>query len=176
MRYIMKSGMLSSPENGTILAQIKRDFWGARKTILLPAGDTSYQTDISAADAPEERRGDVRFRIYTLKDNDNKVWMEGRPGYAKEDDPDVVGWSLCRAPKVDHADILLHGAAYVLVMNNSQNYSLQDQTGTAVLQIMHKGIAGGWTIQSSEAFPPQVLCGLFLFCRYLEQENEFIVV
>lgn len=53
---------------------------------------------------------------------------------------------------------------------------LTKENGTVVLQIMHRGIAGGWTIDTVEKFQPQVICGLFMFCRYIEQENEFIIV
>lgn len=176
MRYMMKSGILSVLESGKVLAKIKRDFLGTKKTVLLSSSGKQYQADISITNISEGTSGDIRFQTYVLKNSDDEVLMNACPGYAKEDDPDVVDWPICRAPKVDHAVILFNGITYLLVMHNSQNYSLQDQNGVAVLQIMHRGISGGWTIDTTEKFPPQVLCGLFIFCRYIEQENEFIVV
>ncbi len=176
MRYMIKSGILSIPESGKKLAQIKSTFGGAKKTISLYDSATQYKTDIDIMDAPAEKSGDIRYHIYTLINGSDKMLMKARPGYAKDDDPDVVGWPICRAPKVDHAGILIDGSSYLLVMHNSQNYSLQNKDGTAVLQIMHKGISGGWTIETAENFDAQVLCGLFIFCRYIEQENEFMIV
>lgn len=111
-----------------------------------------------------------------MTDSESVVLMEAHPAYAKEDDPDVVGWSICRVPKVDHADILICGTKYLLTMHNSQNYSLKDEQENTKLQIMHCGIAGGWTMDANECFSPEILGGLFIFCRYMEQENEFIVV
>lgn len=172
---MMKSGILSIPESEKKLAQIKNVFWGVKK-IILSDSSTQYQTNIDIMDAPAEKSADVRYRTYKLKNDSGELLMDARPGYAKDDDPDVVGWPICRAPKVDHADIFIDGAAYLLVMHNSQNYALKDESGASVLQIRHKGICGGWTIDATKTFLPQVLCGLFVFCRYIEQENEFIVV
>ena len=176
MKYIMKSGVLSVSGSGEKLAYIKHPFAGVRKCVALYDGDTQYHTDIDIAGAPPEKRGDVRYRVYTLKNDRGKTLMRAQPGYAKDEDPDVVGWPICRVPKVDHADILIAGSAYLLVMHNSQNYSLQNKESTTVLQIMHKGISGGWDIETDEAFDAQIICGLFVFCRYMEQENEFIIV
>ena len=66
--------------------------------------------------------------------------------------------------------------SYALVMHNSQNYGLKDPTGCTVVQIMHRGLCGGWNIDTDEAFSSGILCGIFAFCRYMEQENEFVVV
>lgn len=176
MRYIMKSGILSIPEGAKKLAQIKSTFGGAKKYISLYGSTTQYHANIDIMDTPSEKSGDVRYRIYTLKNECNEVLMEAHPGYAKDDDPAVLGWPICRAPKVDHADVLIANSAYLLVMHNSQNYSLRNKDGSTVLQIIHKGISGGWTIKTVETFNALVLCGLFIFCRYIEQENEFIVV
>ncbi|MCC8169779.1 MAG: hypothetical protein LIO59_05375 [Oscillospiraceae bacterium] len=176
MLYIMQSGTLSVSESGEKLAQIKSDFCGAKKTISLQGENTEYRTDIDITDTSTEQREDVRRRVYILKNSDGETLMEAHPDYAEDDNPDVVGWSIYRAQKVDHADISIGGTSYLLVMHNSQNYSLLDKDGDNVLQIIHRGIFGGWTIDSKETFPPQMLCGLFVFCRYIEQENEFIVV
>ena len=43
-------------------------------------------------------------------------------------------------------------------------------------RIMHRGLCGGWSIDADEAFSPGILCGLFAFCRYMEHENEFMIV
>jgi hypothetical protein len=92
------------------------------------------------------------------------------------DDPDVVGWPVCRMPKVDRADITIDGTDYLILMYDSRNYGMQNNEGKEILHIQHNGIAGGWTIKCDHDFAPEVLCGLFVFCRYIEQENEFLIV
>lgn len=42
-------------------------------------------------------------------------------------------------------------------MHNSQNYSLKDEQENTKLQIMHRGIAGGWTMDTNECFSPEIL-------------------
>ena len=65
---------------------------------------------------------------------------------------------------------------YDLTMHNAQNYSMKDQAGYVILQIMHRGLMGGWLLHDDHGFAPEVLCGIFTFCIYIEQENEFLVV
>lgn len=52
---------------------------------------------------------------------------------------------------------------------------MKNSQGNTVLQVMHTEISGGWTIDAPDNFSPEVITGLFIFCRYIEQENEFIV-
>ena len=40
----------------------------------------------------------------------------------------------------------------------------------------HRGLIGGWTVEDDAGFTPEILCALFTFSRYLEHENEFVVV
>lgn len=42
--------------------------------------------------------------------------------------------------------------------------------------IMRRGLCGGWLIDAFDDFSPEILCGIFVFCRYVEQENEFLIV
>ncbi|MCI6377313.1 MAG: chromate transporter [Clostridiales bacterium] len=71
---------------------------------------------------------------------------------------------------------MIASAGISLVMQSIQNYVLTAQSGRAVVQILHKGLAGGWSIEADDKFPPEIICGIFLFCRYIEQENEFNIV
>ena len=79
-------------------------------------------------------------------------------------------------PRVDHATVTVQGSAYRLVMHNSQNYSLLAPDGAVAVQVLHRGVTGGWDIQDQCQHTPCFLCGLFAFCRYMERENEFPVV
>ena len=176
MHYLMKSGILSVIESEKKLAQIKSVLCGAKKVISLHDSGIQYTMDIDIAEAPLGKRDDVRYRVYNLSNEKNEVLMEARPGYDENDNPDVAGWPVFRVPKVDHADLMIGDSPFVLIMQNSQNYILKDESGDSVLQIIHKGIAGGWEIETTETFNPQILCGIFIFCRYIEQENEFYIV
>jgi len=122
------------------------------------------------------RCSDVRNREYILTDNGNQLICSARPGYADGDDPNVVGWPICRMPRVDHANIVVNSEEYFLTMHNSQNYSLINAHNSEVLRIMHKGIAGGWAVEDHSGFTPENICGIFIFCRYIEQENELLIV
>ena len=119
---------------------------------------------------------DVINREYILTGNGKQIICSARPGYADGDDPNIVGWPICRMPRVDHASIVMNGEEYLLTMHNSQNYSLKDTNHTEVLRIMHKGIAGGWDVEDICDITPEIICGIFVFCRYIEQENEFLIV
>ena len=61
-------------------------------------------------------------------------------------------------------------------MENVQNYVLTDAQGRCAVRIIHRGMSGGWKLDVSQPLSPSLLCGLFIFCRYLEKENEFVVV
>ncbi len=176
MRYMIKTGVLSVPESGRILARIRGSFWGGGRTIALEEGGPIYETAVDTADAPQMRSGDVRFRSYILKNSAGLVLMQAHPGYAGDEDPDVAGWPLCRMPRVDHAQVQLQGTQYLLVMHNSQSYALCREGGAEVLRILHRGLPGGWLLETAQEFPAQVLCALFLFCRCIERENEFVTV
>ena len=175
MRYLMRAGALSNG-GGERLAQIRSALWGAGKTISLTGTSAQYQTEIDTTEAPAGRSGDARWRVYTLRDGSGAAVMDARPGYAEGDDLEAAGRPAFRAPRVDHAEVRIGEAAYLLVMHSGQSYSLRERGGGDVLRISHRGLSGGWTIDTAGTFAAQVLCGLFIFCRYIEQENEFIVV
>ncbi|MBE6951540.1 MAG: hypothetical protein E7451_09425 [Ruminococcaceae bacterium] len=65
---------------------------------------------------------------------------------------------------------------YELTMHNTQSYSMRNQTGCVILQILHRGLTGGWQLRDDHGFAPEILCGIFAFCRYIEQENEWLIV
>ena len=44
------------------------------------------------------------------------------------------------------------------------------------MHILRRGIMGGWTIEDETGLSPEDLRGLFVFCRCLERENEFLTV
>lgn len=174
MRYIMRAGTLYSQNN--MLANIKGALTGPEKKIFSADGRLLLQTNIRNLDTSAGKTGDVRLRQYMLLDADGKEYAVARPDYAEGDDPAVTGWPLCRMPKVDHAQVIMGGNEYRLNMWNSQNYCLEKSTGEKVVQIFHRGLTGGWELEAADEITPEVICGIFVFCRYIEQENEFLAV
>lgn len=176
MKYIMKAGILYLDDK--MCARIKGGFTGPGKTIYSPGGEVLMCTDIVNAGRLQDRAGDISCRKYVLFDSDGKECADASPEYAEGDDPNVVGWPLCRMPRVDHAKLDMGGKKFLLVMQNSQNYSLYEyeKPGLAALQIFHRGLGGGWNIEAAENLAPELICGIFVFCKYIEQENEFLTV
>lgn len=175
MQYTIKSGVLYN-ETQTALAKIKSALLGPQRKIFSITNETLLTADIRYLDESKASSGDVRNREYILTGSENRLLSSARPGYADGDDPDVVGWPIYRMPRVDHANIVVNGEEYLLTMHNSQNYSLINTHNSEVLRIMHKGIAGGWAVEDICGFVPEIICGIFTFCRYIEQENEFLIV
>lgn len=176
MEYLMKSGILYQIKEGKrteALARIKNRFCGPGREILAPDGKELSRTDIRHIDHPQSGMTNQKYILY---DGDGSELMTALPCYAEGDDPAVVGWPICRAPRVNRATICWENENYCLVMQNSQNYLMTDPQGRTFLQVVHMGITGGWKITTQKELSPDHLCSLFIFCRYLEQENEFITV
>ena len=169
MRYILQSGILTAESSGQMLAKIKSSVVGPVKTICNRDDGLMLKIDICPRNALTGRAGGVCDKAYIMEDSGGKRIMEGWPEYAE-------GESVCAMPRVNHAVIAGEKEKYYLTMHNSQYYSMKDATGQELLSITHRGIAGGWNLEDHKGFAPEILCGIFAFCRYLEQENEFLVV
>lgn len=174
MKYIMRAGTLYNQNN--MLAQIKSVLIGPEKKIISADGTLLLQTNIYNREAPAGKIGNVRFRQYILTDVEGIRCAVANPDYAKDDDPEVVGWPICRMPKVDHAQMQIYDDEYYLTMRNNQNYLLENAIRESVVQIYHRGLIGGWEIEADGGFRPDIICGIFVFCRYMEKENEFLIV
>ena len=121
-----------------MLARIKNCFSGPEKRIVSADGDLLQQTEIRAGQDPRRAPGDVRQRRYSLVDAAGKEIAQAQPDYAAGDEPETVGWPVCRTPRVDHAQVRMEGD-YELVMQNSQNYQLQQSSGETLVQIIGQG-------------------------------------
>ena len=111
-----------------------------------------------------------------MLDAKGNVIAAAYPEYDPEEAPETAGWPLCRMPRVSTARVVSGSLEYTLHMQNSQNYYLEDKAGNCIMQIMHRGIMSGWDIVDMQNMEPEMLCGLFVFSRYIEQENEFMIV
>lgn len=172
----MKGGILYREDTRQELARIRKALLGAEKKICDPDGNVALEADIRVLDKSQDVQADVRNKEYVLTDPQGEVLALARPDYAPGDAPEEAGWPLCRLPRVDRAQVAVAGKEYILTMENSQNYLLRNADGHQVLRVLHRGITGGWSLEEELNLSPALLCGLFVFCRYIEQENEFMVV
>lgn len=175
MQYLMKSGTLWIPGGGT-LCTLQKILFQTEKRVFRNDGTAALRVYMEKSGEAPEKQGDVRFHTYLMEDPQGKRIATAKPAYSPGEDPDIAGWPVCRMPRADRAQLKLRDKSYLLIMLNSQNYVLKDEKDNTVLQVLHRGMIGGWTIEGELAEPPEVLCGLFAFCRYLEQENEMMIV
>lgn len=176
MKYIFKSGILFDEDGHIPLAKMKGDFIGPRKSVFLKDEIPVLKINIQVSEPLPGERKNIYLREYTMIDASGDIVAVGKPDYAEGENPETAGWPICRMPHVNHANIHMAGSDYLMMMHNSQNYSLQNATGDILLRIVHRGFTGGWNIESKVDFKPEILCGFFAFCRYIEQENELMIV
>lgn len=176
MRYTLKSGILYLEPAHEALAKIKSALTGPVKRILRKDDALVLKADVRCPDASRQYSGDARDREYVLLNGGGDIVASARPDYAEGETSDAAMRSIYRMPRVDHACLTIGDAAYVLTMHNSQRYTMADAQGRELLRVAHKGLAGGWQLEDEGGFSPEMLCGLFIFCRYIEQENEMLVV
>ena len=161
MTYLMKRGCLYGDDREAELAVIHSELNGLKKQV--EAGGRLYTADVLPGG-------------YRMEDESKQPVLEGKLGYAAGEDPAQFGWPLCRTPRRDHVCVQMEGREWMLEQLNCQNYRLLDSEGTPVLEVLHRGLTGGWILEAQREFEPWVLCGIFLFCLYLDRENEFAVV
>ncbi len=189
MIYYIKSGILylqEAPDTLLRLAAIKAPAYTAQKCISTKGDD--YFTDITSIDAGRVQSGrnysfpglehHLSGREYTLSDHQQHILASAVPVYNQEYGSPAHSRPLSYAPRISRAAVDIGGSPFCLTMLNSQNYRLTDPAGHNTIEILHNGLGGGWNVTACPEtdFPPIILLGLFIFCRYLEKENEFVVV
>ena len=175
-RYILAAGTLRRAGEKGALMSIKGTVSGQEKKLLSPAGELMARTVIYNEAAGGYGADRVDGHTYVLTDEAGREHAAATPHYAAGNDPADGGWPVCHMPRADHAEVTLEGEGYDMVMHSGQDYSLYDRAHRQVVHILHRGLMGGWTIEDETGLPPEDLCGLFVFCRYLERENEFLTV
>ncbi len=173
--YVLSAGALYEKATGKMCMRIKGVLSHEERRILSPDGGTVL-TAVARNDGDPGGEGDVSGRTYALLDSAGAECAQARPRYAAGQDPARTGWPVNRMPRVDRARVTLGGVRYSLVMVNSQTYALLDSGGRAVLRIVHRGLTGGWGVEDQSGLRPEIVCGVFVFCRYIERENEFVAV
>ena len=183
MKYLMKSGVLSC--GGKEQALVRGALMGPEKKIYAADGTFLMEAEIRdwSAAGRKERGGTPSAgektkirRRYLLWDSEGKECAFAVPEYAAGEDPAVAGWPRCRLPRIDRARLDALDQKYCLIMRDSGHYSLETEDGAVWIRVSHRGLDGGWDIEADGRFSPAFLCGVFIFCRYIEQENEFLIV
>lgn len=169
MDYILKSGVLSARSGPA--ARIQTDLTGPERSVLFPDGTAALRAFVRTQ--PGHSGGDVRTRQYVLERPDGTTAAVAQPDYAPGQAP--TEQPMRRLPQVDRARVTMDGE-YLLVMEDRCSYLLRDGGGSPVLRFRHRGLTGGWDVTCSAPLAPETVCGLFLFCRCIERENEFLVV
>lgn len=175
-QYYLKTGILYREADSQALARIDSPFWEREKRILSKEGQEIWKIGMRECKGGSEGNGEGHHKEYVMYGPEGQAYMTGTPQYAAGEDPAVAGWPLCRMPRMDHVCINIGTVQYCLQMGDGYRYHMIDEEGQEILQICHQGIKGGWQIRADKDLIPEVVCGIFLFCRYLEQENEFLAV
>lgn len=171
----IKSGILYG-EDGSVLARMEGSFCTRVKHILSPEGKLLLLTDV-CPESGGDRKGNVPAgHRYVMKTAAGELCAQAWPDYTPWESDGTGSPPLNRMPKITHARMVMNRRNYMLIMQSSRTYGLVSAAGKKTAQIDHCGIAGGWNINAWEDYLPAVLCGLFAFCRYLERENELMVV
>lgn len=173
MIYYLTAGVLCAADEAQPLAHIRGCLCGAEKQVFNGDNSLLLRTDIRLL-YPDAQA--VPAKEYVMYGPDGSELAVARPRCSTGDDPSAASWPVCRMPRADEAVLTMEGREYTLVMENVQNYVLTDAQGRCAVRIIHRGMTGGWKLDVSQPLSPPLLCGLFIFCRYLEKENEFVVI
>lgn len=176
MQYILKSGSLYPASGSDPLSKIKATLIGPVRKILNQEDELLLEADICSPEPGTSTSADIHDKVYTLKDRNGVCVAKAVPDYAEGQNPAETGWPLSHLPKVDRAEMLFSGSEYTITMLDSRTYSIIDREGRELLSFHHRGIKGGWILDDKGNFSPEMLCGIFVFCRYIELENEFMTV
>ena len=147
MNYRLLSGILYNVKDSKPLAKIRGSVSGPEKEITAADGSPLYTSEIKLLDAPAGHSGEVNYHKYALNAADGSC-IKASPAYNPDFDPAADGWPLCRLPRTDRAMLALGSALYTLIMQNTQNYVLQNAAGAVVARIVHRGVTGGWDIDA----------------------------
>lgn len=176
MRYTMKAGALYRDDSKEVLVKMKSALNGPEKRIYRDGEGMTMKTGIRYPDSQKEYSGDIRNKEYIMTDGGDTVIAVGRPGYARGDGLEEAGRPVRGLPRIDRASLTVENQRFFLTMHDSRHYSLRDGKNDDILRILHKGLSGGWSIEDNHGFSLEIICGIFAFCRYIEQENEFLIV
>jgi hypothetical protein len=165
MKYLIKAGKLYQIDNerpSAKLACLKMPYYPTKKTILSPDGRIKLYADIKTCECD----GQSRQQVYILSDPLNQTILSGSPALSKNS-------PLPNGFPVNQIRFTMEHKIYDLLMKSSEEYCIMDENSWVTARLLHS-IKGGWFVEADLLFSPFILMGLFIFCRYLDKENEFI--
>ena len=173
VKYRIKAGVLYGEGDQVPLARLERRFRTQEKRIVDGEGRPAVRIARrryreAGGESPADRWS------YEMEDMEGRPLAQVWPDYTSREGPGVQ--PLNRLPRVDRARLRVGEEEYLLVMKNSRSYCLYAPEEQVVLRMEHQGVAGGWQLESWKDFSPGFLCGFFVVCRYLEEENELLIV
>lgn len=171
MKYHIHYGKLfpvSQDEKKDCLCYIKPPVYSQNKRLCSADGRQEVSVEIIETGAGSQHPA----HRYIIKDPAGNLLAAGQPGYTGGSD--IHPFS--RGPRADHVAIKLPGASCMLQMQNSQNFILIMEDGKKAMELIHNGVSGGWNVSADDSLDAMLVMGIFLFSRYLDKENEFVVV
>ena len=166
MKYLIKAGKLYQIDNGrpgAKLASLKTPYYPIKKIILSPDGRIKLYADIKNCPGGEINGK----RIYVLSDPLNQTILSGIPIYSDN-------LSLLSGMSVNQIRLTMEHRLYDLFMRSTREFCIMDDNSWVAVRLEHCTEGGGWYVEADPVFSPFILMGLFIFCRYLDKENEFI--
>jgi hypothetical protein len=174
MKYQIRAGSLYAIVNGRTaekLAFIQSPFYTEKQTILSPDGSVKLIAQVRTDGKPG-----IQGKEYVIIDEQEQTIVTGKPECSNEENAGVDSEIISSMSRMDTVRLEMDHSVYYLRMRNSQNYCLEDTSGQKKLEIIHNGIAGGWTVETEDAIEPLMVMAIFLFSRYLDKENEYVVI
>lgn len=81
-----------------------------------------------------------------------------------------------RTPEIDNLSLKVNENSYEIVRIGYPKYEIRDSLGDSVLELRYSLIARQWSVYTDNHFTAPIICGIILFCQYLEFENDVIVL
>lgn len=164
--------------NGNPLGSIRQKLFSQRFTIVDPQGAALGYTDMDVhrpVDADHTVFENTAYVLVSAQGGGRRA--TGRPAYNESVDVTQLHTYLVKPPLADRMTLCLDGAADKLLlhiqMNGSATLSKEDQAVCGTVK--HLG-GGGFSVDLKRCEDTLLLCGIFLFIRYLLKENEPILV
>lgn len=169
MKYVMRSNTLFDEKNN------KRAYIHASASYLKSV-IRSENGEIINAELRMNSSYDAHKHEYVMTDNESNVIASARPRYSKDEDPDQNGWPLNRAPLVDEASLTIRGGIYKIIRVGYPKYEIRDSAGRLMLGTAYSPLMKNWNIYASKSLSPEIICAIVIFCKYLEFENDAVIL
>ena len=171
-------GYTVADPDGKPLALIKPKLFSPRFTIMTPQGDTVAYADICVHRPKDFATANLENTSYLLLcAQSGERLATGLPAYHEDVDGTKLPTYWRRPPLADRMAVLLQGMEDPFFLRVKMD-------GSAVISGIAKDVTGSvkrlkggdFSAELSPREDTTLLCGIFLFTRYLLMENELIIV